>query len=182
MEAAQRGKARRGRASAPLRRLQPAALAAETVAAAGGLRRRLPLALTLPLSSLKLAVPAVTHGWAMFHNNINVSKVQRLPASRSKRKAYIIMGHIPPETGMGYGWMGGRGGWASGWPGRGPFGYLPPWQRPGWLYGRGACWALYGAPSWAAPWYWYRPHYAPPYSYYPYAAPYWTPYWYPPYR
>jgi hypothetical protein len=21
---------------------------------------------------------------------------------------------------------------------------LPPWQRPGWLYGRGACWSLYG--------------------------------------
>ena len=30
----------------------------------------------------------------------------------------------------------------SGWPGRGPFSYLPPWQRPGWLYGRGACWWL----------------------------------------
>jgi hypothetical protein len=26
------------------------------------------------------------------------------------------------------------------WPGRGPFSYLPPWQRPGWIYGRGACW------------------------------------------
>jgi hypothetical protein len=21
------------------------------------------------------------------------------------------------------------------WPGRGPFSYLPPWQRPGWVYG-----------------------------------------------
>ena len=30
----------------------------------------------------------------------------------------------------------------SGWPGRGPFNHLPPWQRPGWLYGRGACWRL----------------------------------------
>ena len=29
------------------------------------------------------------------------------------------------------------------WPGNGPFNYLPPWQRPGWLYGRGACWRLY---------------------------------------
>jgi hypothetical protein len=28
------------------------------------------------------------------------------------------------------------------WPGRGPFSHLPPWQRPGWLYGRGACWWL----------------------------------------
>ncbi len=24
------------------------------------------------------------------------------------------------------------------WPGAGPFSYLPPWQRPGWVYGRGA--------------------------------------------
>ena len=32
------------------------------------------------------------------------------------------------------------------WPGRGPFSFLPPWQRPGWLYGRGACWWL-SAPS-----------------------------------
>ncbi len=23
-------------------------------------------------------------------------------------------------------------GWSE-WPGRGPFSYLPPWQRPGWL-------------------------------------------------
>ena len=29
------------------------------------------------------------------------------------------------------------------WPGHGPFSDLPPWQRPGWLYGRGACWGLY---------------------------------------
>ena len=28
------------------------------------------------------------------------------------------------------------------WLGRGPFSYLPPWQRPGWLYGKGACWRL----------------------------------------
>ena len=39
--------------------------------------------------------------------------------------------------------MGWRGrGWSGQWPGRGPFSYLPPWQRPGWLYGRGACWHL----------------------------------------
>ncbi len=41
---------------------------------------------------------------------------------------------------MAYGWRG-RGG--GRWPGRGPFSYLPPWQRPGWLYGRGACWWLF---------------------------------------
>jgi len=29
------------------------------------------------------------------------------------------------------------------WPGRGPFSYLPPQQRPGWLYGRGACWRFF---------------------------------------
>lgn len=41
--------------------------------------------------------------------------------------------------------MGWRGrGWAGTWPGRGPFSQLPPWQRPGWIYGRGACWHLYG--------------------------------------
>ena len=47
---------------------------------------------------------------------------------------------------MGWGWRGrgwGGGGWAGPWPGRGPFSYLPPWQRPGWLYGRGACWWLF---------------------------------------
>jgi len=37
----------------------------------------------------------------------------------------------------------GRGNWGGPWPGRGPFSSLPPWQRPGWLYGRGACWWLY---------------------------------------
>jgi len=42
-------------------------------------------------------------------------------------------------------WRGqGRSGRNNGpYPGRGPFSYLPPWQRPGWLYGRGACWWLY---------------------------------------
>jgi hypothetical protein len=35
-------------------------------------------------------------------------------------------------------------GWAGPWPGRGPFSHLPPWERPGWLYGRGACWYTYG--------------------------------------
>jgi len=64
-----------------------------------------------------------------------------------------------------FGWSG-RGGWRGPWPGRGPFSYLPPWQRPGWLFGRGACWWLLGYPWWA---------YGAPYSYgYPgfYGAPY----------
>jgi len=39
------------------------------------------------------------------------------------------------------GWRG-RGGTGP-WPGRGPFSNLPPWQRLGWLYGRGACWCAY---------------------------------------
>ena len=43
--------------------------------------------------------------------------------------------------------MGWRGRGFGMWPGRGPFSYLPPWQRPGWLFGRGACWWLFN------PWY-----------------------------
>jgi len=42
---------------------------------------------------------------------------------------------------MGWGW---RGRVEGQWPGKSPFSHLPPWQRPGWLYGRGACWRLYG--------------------------------------
>lgn len=48
----------------------------------------------------------------------------------------------------------GRGrcrGWGRGrvgpWPGRGPFSYLPPWQRPGWPRGRRCRW-----------WYMYPPY------------------------
>ena len=40
----------------------------------------------------------------------------------------------------------GRGGWYGSWPGRGPFSDLPPWERPGWIYGRGACWRFLGNP------------------------------------
>ncbi len=32
---------------------------------------------------------------------------------------------------------------ATNWPGAGPYSHLPPWQRPGWLYGRGFCRQLY---------------------------------------
>ncbi|RLG59072.1 hypothetical protein DRN86_04800 [Candidatus Geothermarchaeota archaeon] len=74
---------------------------------------------------------------------------------------------------MGWGWGRGRG-WLGPWPGRGPFSYLPPWQRPGWLFGRGACWWLFGAP-WLYTWYRF------PYAYfapYPYSFAF-TPYYYP---
>lgn len=71
----------------------------------------------------------------------------------------------------GYGWRGGRGGWMGPWPGRGPFSYLPPWLRPGWLFGRRAGWWLFGNP-WAyglyTPWSWFYRPYLP-----------WLPYWYP---
>jgi len=45
---------------------------------------------------------------------------------------------------MGWGWWWWR--WGP-WPGHGPFSYLPPWERPGWvLWGRGWrwWWYLYG--------------------------------------
>lgn len=35
---------------------------------------------------------------------------------------------------------GGRGrGWRR-YPGFGPWSHLPPWERPGWKFGRGWCW------------------------------------------
>jgi len=53
---------------------------------------------------------------------------------------------------MVWGWFGrGRGGSAGPWPGRGPFSYLPPWQRPGWFgggRGRGGCWRLFASYGW----------------------------------
>ncbi len=35
------------------------------------------------------------------------------------------------------------------WPGNGPFRNLPPWERPGWIYGPGSCWTLgaFGTPA-----------------------------------
>lgn len=51
--------------------------------------------------------------------------------------------------------------WGKGWgrgpyPGNGPWSYLPPWERPGWKYGRGWCWWYLGsqapAPYVAPPW------------------------------
>lgn len=48
---------------------------------------------------------------------------------------------------MTYRWAGRcRSGWYDSWPGRGPFSDLPPWERPGWTYGRGACWRFLGSP------------------------------------
>jgi len=76
---------------------------------------------------------------------------------------------------MAWDWFGrGRGGWAGPWPGRGPFSYLPPWQRPGWLFGRGWCWQFL-APSlrYARTLQPYPPYYpVTPYGYPP--APYGT--------
>jgi hypothetical protein len=37
---------------------------------------------------------------------------------------------------------GGRSSDVGRWPGNGPFRNLPPWERPGWLYGPGSCWTL----------------------------------------
>lgn len=50
---------------------------------------------------------------------------------------------------MTWRWGGrGRGGWDGQWPGRGPFSNLPPWERPGRAYGRGACWQFLDNPYW----------------------------------
>ncbi|MEM1508154.1 MAG: hypothetical protein QW262_07920 [Candidatus Bathyarchaeia archaeon] len=73
---------------------------------------------------------------------------------------------------MAWGWRG-AGGWTGLWPGRGPFSYLPPWQRPGWVFGRGWCWRLLAYP-WVLMW----PAY-PPYAFYGWG--FWHPYWVPPY-
>jgi hypothetical protein len=71
---------------------------------------------------------------------------------------------------MAWGWFGrGRGGWAGPWPGRGPFSYLPPCQRPGWWFGRGACWWF------LAPYMWSQYGYPPfgyPFGMLPYSYPY----------
>ncbi|MEM2212483.1 MAG: hypothetical protein QXK12_08820 [Candidatus Nezhaarchaeales archaeon] len=81
---------------------------------------------------------------------------------------------------MAWGWRG-MGGWIGPWPGRGPFSYLPPWQRPCWIFGRGWCWRLPGYPwayaayfPWAPRWWAY-----PPYAFYGWG--FWHPYWIPPY-
>jgi len=94
---------------------------------------------------------------------------------------------------MAWGWRGRGGGWAGPWPGRGPFSYLPPWQRPGWLFGFGRGFGrwLWGYPynpwvcarsPWLPRWWWAYPKYkyGLPYTGYglPYTAYGWG-YWYP---
>ncbi len=88
------------------------------------------------------------------------------------------MAWVPGWGRWGFG-RGGRWGWTGPWPGRGPFSYLPPWQRPGWLFGRGSCWWLYRYPwfSYGYPYYypWYTPYYGIPpyYMMYPGFYPWW---------
>ncbi|MEZ0290295.1 MAG: DUF5320 domain-containing protein [Sulfolobales archaeon] len=50
--------------------------------------------------------------------------------------------------------------WYSPYPGHGPWRHLPPWERPGWVFGRGWCWL----PYW---WAYYRGYPPPPYPSYP---------------
>ena len=47
---------------------------------------------------------------------------------------------IKVKTKVRRGNYGNRGRGQGAWPGNGPFRHLPPWERPGWIYGRGACW------------------------------------------
>jgi flagellar capping protein FliD len=54
------------------------------------------------------------------------------------------------------------------WPGRGPYSYLPPWERPGWAYGGrgyGRGWGITdprvcGRFPWLPRWWWADPAYA----------------------
>jgi len=78
--------------------------------------------------------------------------------------------------GWRWGWRRGWGGWSP-WPGNGPFSYLPPWERPGWRFGRGACWRLFGNPwLYSAYTYPYTGYYTPWYAPW-YSMPYYPPYW-----
>ncbi|MCD6140584.1 MAG: hypothetical protein J7J05_06610 [Thermococcus sp.] len=58
----------------------------------------------------------------------------------------------------GWGWY-----WWKPWPGNGPFSWLPPWLRPGWIFGRGACWWFFRGPwgyyAWLRNYYPYYPYY-----------------------
>ncbi len=95
----------------------------------------------------------------------------RSPLLRGRKRFIFVLSLKIVGESM-YGWGGGwRWGWSGPWPGRGPFSHLPPWQRPGWLFGRGACWWLFGGP-----WGWYRP-WTPYYAYPPFYYPYY-PWWY----
>jgi hypothetical protein len=79
--------------------------------------------------------------------------------------------HRKGEKKMGYRGRRGR------YPGNGPFRDLPPWQRPGWVYGRGRGYGMgyyTGDPTkcarfpWLPRWWWANPDYqgtAPPATY-----------------
>lgn len=60
---------------------------------------------------------------------------------------------------MGYGGRGRR------YPGNGPFSDLPPWQRPGWVYGYGVGRGYTADPTkcarfpWLQRWWWANPEY-----------------------
>ncbi|HIP56573.1 MAG TPA: hypothetical protein EYH02_00660 [Ignisphaera aggregans] len=75
---------------------------------------------------------------------------------------------------MGFG-RGGRWGWVGPYPGRGPWSHLPPWMRPGWIWGKGACWWLFGLPYWIMR-AWYPPPIVPWYAIWRYPIP-WYPYY-----
>jgi hypothetical protein len=82
-------------------------------------------------------------------------------------------------------YRGGRGRGNRMWPGNGPFSNLPPWQRPGWVYGGGYNVAGYDPSTcrrfpWLPRWWWANPEYTNPYPA-PSAGgqvqqPYWPPY------
>lgn len=81
---------------------------------------------------------------------------------------------------MAWGWRGRSGAW----PGRGPFSYLPPWQRPGWLFGFSRGWAYSFNPwvcarfPWLPRWWWAYPQYGWRFYTYPYWLPMpYIPYW-----
>jgi hypothetical protein len=85
---------------------------------------------------------------------------------------------------MAWGWRGRGAGWTGPWPGRGPFSHLPPWQRPGWLYGLGRGYSGWpGAyPPWVCArfpwlprWWWAYPQYGYGLPYAGYGWSYWHP-------
>lgn len=91
------------------------------------------------------------------------------------------------------GWRGRGGGRSGRWPGRGPFSNLPPWQRPGRIYGFGRGFYGYGGPygygsyspygyrydspyscarfPWLPRWWWANPSYSGSFPYPPPADP-----------
>ncbi|WP_083818581.1 hypothetical protein [Pyrolobus fumarii] len=67
---------------------------------------------------------------------------------------------MPGWLGWWGGWRGRGPWWARGQPcpGNGPWRHLPPWQRPGWVMGRGWCWRRgWWASAIARWWLWWHP-------------------------